>query len=46
VLTAAIIREIIGMMMEAVSTSETLVSFYENAWRNIRDVGYHQAPRD
>jgi hypothetical protein len=34
VLTASIIRAIITLMMEAVSTSETLVNFYQTA-RNI-----------
>jgi hypothetical protein len=35
-LTAAIIRVIIILIMEAVSTSETSVNFYQTTWRNIQ----------
>jgi hypothetical protein len=28
---------IIVLMMEAVSTSETLISIYQNTWRNIQE---------
>jgi hypothetical protein len=30
---------LIALMMEAVSTSETSVNFYETAWRNIPEDG-------
>jgi hypothetical protein len=42
VLTASIIRE---LMMEAVSVSETSVSFYETARRNIPEDSHHPSKR-
>jgi hypothetical protein len=33
---------IIALMMEAVSVSETSVSFYQTAWRNIQEDGYNE----
>jgi hypothetical protein len=35
VLTASIIRAIIVMLMEAVSTSETSTNFYQTTWYNV-----------
>jgi hypothetical protein len=40
VLTTSIIRAIIALMMEAVSTSEMSVNFYETTRRNIPEDGH------
>jgi hypothetical protein len=40
VLTASIIRAMIAQMMEAASTSERSVEFYETARRNIPEDSY------
>jgi hypothetical protein len=47
VLTASITRVIIALMMEALSISETLVSFYETIWHNIpEDSHLHNRRRE
>jgi hypothetical protein len=40
VLATAIIRAMIALMMEAASTSETSVNFYQNTRRNIPEGSY------
>jgi hypothetical protein len=34
-------RRAIALMMEAVSTSETSVNFYQTTWRNISEDSHH-----
>jgi hypothetical protein len=38
--TASIIKAIIVLIMEAVSTSETSINFYETVWRNNEEYSY------
>jgi hypothetical protein len=41
VFTASIITAIIALMIEAVSTSEMSVNFYQTSWCNIPEGGRH-----